>query len=116
MVTHIEKVVFDCPNPRELAKFYSELLDKPVVRDELDWVVIGEEDDGGLAFQKVENYQAPNWPTQERPQQAHLDIRVDDIESEEQRAMSLGATLQHKSDDGFRVYLDPAGHPFCLVY
>jgi predicted enzyme related to lactoylglutathione lyase len=117
MATHIEKTVIDCPNPQELATFYSKVLDKPIIRDDGDWVVIGAEDDSGLAFQRVDGYRPPQWPSQEHPQQLHLDIRVDDINSEESRVLGLGATLQDKkTEEGFHVFLDPAGHPFCLVF
>jgi len=40
---------------------------------------------------------------------------VDDIEDAEKAVLELGAT-KHDFQPGrtFRVYLDPAGHPFCL--
>jgi hypothetical protein len=45
----------------------------------------------------------------------HLDIEVDDLESAGARAASAGAELaEFQPQDGVRVYLDPAGHPFCL--
>jgi hypothetical protein len=35
----------------------------------------------------------------------------------EPAVLALGAhVLQGQSGTGFRVYADPAGHPFCLVY
>lgn len=45
----------------------------------------------------------------------HLDVAVDDLESASSYAGSLGATLaDYQPQDDVRVYLDPAGHPFCL--
>jgi len=45
----------------------------------------------------------------------HLDIEVDDLGLAGSYAVSAGAVLagfQPQAD--VRVYLDPAGHPFCL--
>ena len=47
-----------------------------------------------------------------------LDFEVDDIESEEQRLLALGAThrksFTNEEGYGWRIYTDPVGHPFCL--
>ncbi len=35
----------------------------------------------------------------------------------ERAVLALGATRIHGvHEDGFRVFTDPAGHPFCLVF
>jgi hypothetical protein len=49
------------------------------------------------------------------PQQLHLDLTVDDLDAAEAAVLALGAT-KHEYQPGttFRVFLDPAGHPFCL--
>jgi hypothetical protein len=48
-------------------------------------------------------------------QQMHLDVMVRDFESAEPAVLELGATKhEHQPGTTFRVYLDPAGHPFCL--
>ena len=72
-----------------------------------------------LAFQRVDGYRPPSWPGQEHPQQIHFDFDVDDIEADEKRVLELGATVlertdQLRKDANWRVYADPAGHPFCL--
>ncbi len=120
MTARIEKTVFDCPDPRALAAFYAAILGMRVNEDDGDgaWVVIGR-DVGwrGLAFQRADPYVPPRWPDPERPQQLHLDIRVDDVEAALQELLRLGATLlEGEKGTGFRVFADPAGHPFCLVY
>jgi Glyoxalase-like domain len=48
------------------------------------------------------------------PQQVHLDIRVRDIAAAEVRGARAGAAPLPSTEPGFRVYADPAGHPFCL--
>ena len=82
------------------------------------WVVIGRElGMRELAFQRAETYTPPRWPDPGHPQQEHLDIRVDDVESAQRAVLGLGATLlEGEKGTGFRVFADPAGHPFCLVY
>jgi predicted enzyme related to lactoylglutathione lyase len=72
-----------------------------------------------LAFQRVDGYRPPEWPGQQQPQQVHLDFDVDDIEADEKRVLELGATVLERTDQlraeaNWRVYADPAGHPFCL--
>jgi hypothetical protein len=57
------------------------------------------------------------WPAAEREQQmmSHLDIAVDDLGEGVRWAVENGATeASFQPQDGVRVMLDPAGHPFCL--
>ena len=118
MIGRLEKTVLDCPDPRALASFYAELLGMRVNEDDGAWVVIGR-DEGlrELAFQRADPWVPPRWPDPEHPQQEHLDIRVDDVEAAEREVLRLGARpLAGEKGTGFRVYADPAGHPFCLVY
>ncbi len=39
----------------------------------------GGNDGHRLSFQQVEAYTAPTWPSQEHPQQMHLDVLVEDL-------------------------------------
>ncbi|ADD40748.1 VOC family protein [Stackebrandtia nassauensis] len=110
--------IIDCPDPMKLGGFYAELLGLELADDSTDaWANI-HCDGFTLAFQRVENYQRPKWPSQEHPQQFHIDFEVDEFEPEQRRAIKLGATLQKnnigESGYGWQVYIDPAGHPFCL--
>ncbi|MEU9113145.1 VOC family protein [Streptomyces sp. NPDC048483] len=112
--------VLDCPDPRALAAFYAEMLGWQVEGAEDDeWVEVLGPAGRTLAFQRVDGgYRPPSWPGQEQPQQLHLDfdVRTADIDEAEAKVIRLGAKLV-RPDDGerdFRVYLDPAGHPFCL--
>jgi hypothetical protein len=55
----------------------------------------------------------PRWPDPAYPQQIHLDLVVRDLVVAEAEVLAHGATKL--ADNGeFRVYADPAGHPFCL--
>ncbi|MFJ5958293.1 VOC family protein [Paenarthrobacter sp. NPDC092416] len=108
-------LVIDCPDPAALATFYAELLGWEVT-DQGDWVDIRPEDRSNcISFQQVEGYRAPEWPDQTVPQQMHLDMVVEDLDKGEEVAVGLGATkAEHQPGTTFRVFLDPAGHPFCL--
>jgi catechol 2,3-dioxygenase-like lactoylglutathione lyase family enzyme len=115
MIGRYEHAVIDCPDPRALAGFYMRLLGMQIERESDGWVVIRDDADRHrLAFQRVVDLREPRWPDPERPQQFHLDVMVDDIEEAEAAALAIGATrLPHEAAD-YRVYADPAGHPFCL--
>jgi len=115
MIGRLFNVVIDCPDPSALARFYGELLGMPVVTERDDWVVIS---DGRyrIAFQPAPELREPRWPDPERPQQMHLDVMVDDIDTAEARAVALGAKRLPGEGPDFRVFEDPAGHPFCLVF
>ena len=118
MRAQLEKPVIDCPDPRALAGFYARLLGMRVLENAPDWVVVGRAPGmRELAFQRVANWKPPRWPDPEHPQQVHLDIRVDDVDVAETRVLALGARRAPGSPEtGYRVFLDPVGHPFCLVY
>ncbi len=113
MIGRRHHVVIDCPDPAALAAFYSELIGLPVTYASADWVVIAEgETTSGFAFQLAPDHQPPRWPDPSRPQQFHLDVMVDDLADARLRVLALGARrLPH----GKHVYVDPAGHPFCLI-
>lgn len=107
-------LVIDCPDPAELARFYGQLLGWQVEADP-QWASARADDGQSLSFQQVQGYAPPQWPGQEIPQQMHIDVVVDDFETSEPAVLALGATKhEHQPGTTFRVYLDPAGHPFCL--
>ena len=115
MIGRLYSTVIDCPDPRALAAFYSELLGMHIVRNDEDRVTIRTDSDApGIAFQKAPDLRSPDWPDPARPQQFHLDVEVEDIELAEKRALAIGATKLPGGGDDFRVYADPVGHPFCL--
>jgi hypothetical protein len=107
--------VIDCPDPGVLAAFYGALLGWDVKVDEA-WAEIRPEGGGDcISFQQVQDYREPRWPEQSAPQQMHLDLMVEDLDAGEAAAIELGARkAEHQPGTTFRVFLDPAGHPFCL--
>ena len=113
-IARFPTTVIDCPDPLTLAGFYGRLLDWKV-KEEEDWVEIQADYGQCICFQKVENYSPPEWPEQHSPQQMHLDVIVDDLDTAEAAVLELGATKHaHQPGESFRVFLDPAGHPFCI--
>ena len=108
--------VLDCPDAHALADFYAALTGIPAEYDPEDgWAELDNGQRATLAFQEVSDYNPPEWPGQDVPQQAHLDFYVSDLDAGEASVLELGAT-KHDVQPGttFRVFLDPAGHPFCL--
>ena len=116
----------DCPDPVALANFYAKITDFKVVVAYTDkagkplWVGLVDKGLTRIAFQRVEKYTPPTWPEGAIPQQAHLDFNVNDLNKAEQQLLAIGAVkspIQTSSnpETNFRVYFDPAGHPFCLV-
>jgi hypothetical protein len=64
----------------------------------------------------VAGYRAPQWPEGAIPQQLHLDFDVADLDAAEAAVLALGARkADFQPGQTFRVFLDPVGHPFCLV-
>lgn len=105
--------VMDCPDPCLLATFYGALLDWEVKASD-EWGEI-RSDGQCICFQPVADFTPPQWPGQQAPQQMHLDVMDDDLDEGESAVLGLGATKpDHQPGTSFRVFLDPAGHPFCL--
>lgn len=114
-IARFPSFVLDCPDPTRLAEFYGALLGWRVSADDGWGDVRNDAGDQCISFQRVDEYRAPVWPGQSVPQQMHLDVQVDDLDAGEAAVLALGATLaEHQPGTTFRVFLDPAGHPFCL--
>ena len=116
-IARFSVVCLDTRDPSRLARFYSELTGLPIDHDGGDWIQLRSESGAAaLAFQLAPDHQAPQWPDADHPQQAHLDFDVPDLDAAEAAVLALGAVkATYQPGTTFRVYLDPAGHPFCLV-
>lgn len=106
--------VLDCPDPWQLSRFYTELLGAPLTHNDDDFAMIGAAGSRPMLFQRVEGYQPPRWPDPAYPQQLHLDVLVDDLDTAEAATLALGARRIPAGGKTFRVFTDPAGKPFCL--
>ncbi|MFG1771595.1 VOC family protein [Nocardia salmonicida] len=118
MIGNLRSVVLDCKHPAGLARFYRELLGGTVEDTDETWTVLTDSQGRRLAFQLAPEHEPPLFPDPRGSQQLHLDIEVDDIESAQRNVLSLGATRVPDAvgEDNFRVFRDPAGHTFCLVW
>jgi hypothetical protein len=113
-IARFPSLVLDCPDPAALAAFYGAMLDWKV-ETRPGWAEVRADHGDCICFQQVADYTAPDWPGQALPQQMHLDVIVDDLDAGETVVVDLGATRHdHQPGASFRVFLDPAGHPFCL--
>lgn len=110
--------VFDAPDLETESAFWAGLLGGTLEKED-DWHSLYVDGQPRLGFQLAPDHIAPDWPDGQ-PQQIHLDLYVDDIRSAHDEALALGARLlkqgDHESAEGFTVYADPAGHPFCLCW
>lgn len=114
-------VVLDSDNAEELSAFYERLLGWTRFKGEEYTVLRNIEQNGfptWITIQQVDDYVPPVWPAapEEQQQMAHLDFHVADVSEGVNYALSCGATLsEHQYDGRWRVMVDPAGHPFCIL-
>lgn len=116
-------VVLDSDISEELSAFYAKLLGwKRYPHTPADeWIVVSAGRRSGypeLIFQQIENYVRPVWPDVpgKQSQMVHLDFHVEDVEEGVQHALACGAALSPvQLEEAWRVLLDPAGHPFCIL-
>ncbi|GGS06725.1 hypothetical protein GCM10010252_52090 [Streptomyces aureoverticillatus] len=124
-VARLHNVVLDCPDPRALAEFYAEIIGGTLHDEdgEGQWIDLVAPGRVKVSFQRVADLTPPEWPRADtNAQQLHLDLDAGptwaDVDAAEKRVLALGARPLDLDDGGgkrdFRVYADPAGHPFCL--
>jgi catechol 2,3-dioxygenase-like lactoylglutathione lyase family enzyme len=115
-IGRLHHLILDCPEPLELAAFYSALLGLPVTYADDDFVVVSvDERTSGLAFQRSPDQRPATWPDPAVPQQMHFDVMVDDPAAARAAVLALGARELAGDLGGDLVFADPAGHPFCLI-
>ena len=111
-------VVFDTADLAAESAFWAGLLGGTVQADD-DWHMIYVDGEARVGVQLAPNHVPPQWPDG-TPQQIHLDLYVEDVKGADAEVMSLGASRLTSADfdsaEGFIVYADPAGHPFCLCW
>jgi predicted enzyme related to lactoylglutathione lyase len=112
-------VVLDAADLNAVSSFWAGVLGGSVDGDD-DWHMISVDGMPQMAVQLAPDHIPPVWPDG-IPQQIHFDLYVEDLAAAHEEAIALGATLLKAADDptadeGFQVYADPAGHPFCLCW
>jgi predicted enzyme related to lactoylglutathione lyase len=113
------QIVLDAADLDAESTFWAGLLDGTVEKGER-WHNIWVDGGWALAVQHAPGHVPPDWPDG-APQQIHLDFYLEDLETAHRKVLALGGRVLRAEDDpvqpkGFRVYADPAGHPFCLCW
>ncbi len=91
-ISKLGAVSLNCPDPHELAVFYSALLEKEIAFESDDFSAI-QLDNLWLSFQRVADFKPSTWPTNETPSLAHLDFSVSNLDAGEAAALAAGARL-----------------------
>ncbi len=117
-IARFSLVALDCPDPLALCEFYQKIVGGAIKPETAtaDWVRLELPGGTDIGFQRDTNYVAPEWPDG-LPQQAHLDFDVSDLVEGEAKVLAIGGRKSETQPvpDEWLVFLDPAGHPFCLV-
>jgi hypothetical protein len=119
----IREIVLDAPDPWVLARFWAGLLGGTPAEWYPGWVTLEPPPHGQrLSFQATD---AGHEGVPAAVPIVHFDVLVKDLGSAHDRVVAAGATFagEHTSPRPgpggqrvpWRVYHDPAGHPFCLV-
>ena len=111
-------IVFDAADLHAESAFWAGILGGRVFEDDTWHSVTDAEGEWRVGVQLAPGHVPPDWPDG-TPQQVHLDLHVDDARAAHDEAMALGARLLQPAidlgaDEGYQVYADPAGHPFCI--
>src|ERR1700759_1884827 len=99
MIGMLRTVALAAPDPRRLAAFYAALGGWHEGSPHDEWVALETGDGWRVAAQRSPGHVPPRWPDPAYPQQAHLDLRVPDLEAGSAKAIGLGAELLRKNDN-----------------
>lgn len=113
MIGKLRTVVLDAPDIAGLAAFYRGLAGWSEAYADGEWITLTTADGWRIGFQHAPDHVPPRWPDAAHPQQAHMDLRVPDLDAGTARAVGLGATLL-KKNEAWHTLADPAGHPVDL--
>ncbi len=111
-------VVLDAADIDTLSTFWARMLGGRIYADETFHCVVDGDGRCVLGVQLSPGHVRPDWPDG-NAQQLHRDLHVEDFAQAHDEAIGYGARLLQPSDnpdaaEGFQVYADPAGHPFCI--
>jgi Glyoxalase-like domain len=113
MIGTLRTVALDAPDITRLAAFYTALGGWTEQYADDDWITLETGDGWRIAAQRSPDHVPPRWLDPAYPQQAHLDLRVPDLDAGSAKAVELGAVLLRKNENWYTL-ADPAGHPFDL--
>ena len=110
-------ITLDCADPQPLADFWAAALDGKVAYSSDNFVGVEIVNGPWIGAYRIDGYRPPQWPDGDSPKQFHLDVSVPDLDAAEAALLDLGAAkADHQAEpERWRVFLDPAGHPFCIT-
>lgn len=114
-------VVLDAADLHAESSFWAGALDGTVDAQD-DWHMVMDRDGAPrIGVQLAPDHVPPEWPDGDQQQQLHLDLWVSDFATALDEVLVLGAQMLREAPDlaaeeGFQVYADPAGRPFCLCW
>jgi glyoxalase superfamily protein len=123
----IREIVLDCTDPWDLARFWARLLGGTPTEWYPGWVTLEPPPHGQrLSFQGIAGARdEDSAATRSGNPKVHFDVLVADLADAHDRVIAAGGSFlgEHVSPRHntlghpvpWRVYADPAGHPFCLV-
>lgn len=118
-VGRLTQLVLECDDAERLARFWQEVLDLPDPEGDSEWLTLRWAPVGRFSFHRVAGYRPPSWPGERGEHHAHFDLLVDDLDEALRAVESAGAhpltAVMDPGPQAWRIYADPAGHPFCLV-
>lgn len=110
----IGAITIDCDDAAAMRSFYKEALGGADIPGFDQSIRVG---GMPLNFRELEDWVRPTWPGGDMQIHFEFLVPVGQLEQQEARLISLGAEKsphQDPEDPGLIVFLDPAGHPFCL--
>ncbi|WP_280275639.1 VOC family protein [Nocardia wallacei] len=114
-VATLKMLTLDSADARRDAKFWAAALGWEIAHAQDEYAMLTGPDHA-LGFGTIPDYQAPAWPNENGTKQFHLDLAVEDLDMASKQLVELGATVpEFQPGEGWRVLLDPSGHPFCLT-
>lgn len=114
-VATLKMLTLDSADARRDAKFWAAALGWEIAHAQDEYAMLTGPDHA-LGFGTIPDYQAPAWPNENGTKQFHLDLAVEDLDMASKQLVELGATEpEFQPGEGWRVLLDPSGHPFCLT-
>ena len=114
-------VVFDALDLETESAFWAAIFKGQVARDDEWHTVFDQSGEWRVGIDLNPTYVRPEWPRGVQQQQVHLNLQVEDPYAAHEELIALGATVLEpektfEAPEGFRVYADPAGHPFCIAW
>jgi len=112
-------IVLDAADLDSVSDFWAGIFDGKAVKEDTWHSVIDSAGEWRMGIQLNPTHVRPEWPIGLQQQQIHLDLHAENFEEMHRKVVGLGAQMLQESDskdadEGFQVYADPAGHPFCI--